>query len=220
MQRVIQIVIALSFVSYTLAAFADVRITEGGNSGRLEFQDSDGNWGTVCRDGFDDDAGDVACDQLGYLGASDVSTYGSAPVIVQRPNLCQVTCAGYESALIYCSYISYGTCTCSEIVSITCTNGLTAGQVAGIVIGVLVFIGLVTTCVILCICCIVPTCPCYYRSYRHTRTVVLTQRAPEVVTTTATSTKTTNYQPPPVHNPDSGYQPYPAAAPPTTTVNY
>ena len=52
-----------------------MRIYEGGDSGRLDFQLSDGRWGTVCKNGFDDDAGDVACDQLGYLRADDVYTY-------------------------------------------------------------------------------------------------------------------------------------------------
>ena len=52
-----------------------MRIYEGGDSGRLDFQLGDGRWGTVCKNGFDDDAGDVACDQLGYLRADDVYTY-------------------------------------------------------------------------------------------------------------------------------------------------
>ena len=34
-----------------------------------------GDWGTICKDGFDDDAGDVACKQLGYVQFSDVYTY-------------------------------------------------------------------------------------------------------------------------------------------------
>ena len=54
---------------------ADVRIYEGGDSGRLDFQLDDGRWGTVCKSGFDDNAGDVACDQLGYLRVDDVYTY-------------------------------------------------------------------------------------------------------------------------------------------------
>jgi len=49
-----------------------VRISGGGDSGRLEFKLSNGTWGTVCSQGFDDDAGDVACKQLGYLRSSDI----------------------------------------------------------------------------------------------------------------------------------------------------
>jgi len=49
-----------------------VRIYGGGDSGRLEFQLVNGTWGTVCSQGFDDDAGDVACKQLGYRRSTDV----------------------------------------------------------------------------------------------------------------------------------------------------
>ena len=62
-------------ISFSIA-LGDIHITEGGSHGRLEFQDDDGSWGTVCKDGFNDDAGDVACDQLGYIRATDVYTYG------------------------------------------------------------------------------------------------------------------------------------------------
>jgi len=36
----------------------------------LEFQLSDGTWGTVCSAGFDTDAAKVACKQLGYSGGT------------------------------------------------------------------------------------------------------------------------------------------------------
>ena len=47
----------------------------GADSGRLEFNNGYNDWGAVCTTGFDDDAGDVACRQLGYVRASDVYTY-------------------------------------------------------------------------------------------------------------------------------------------------
>ena len=93
-------------------------------------------------------------------------------------------------------------------------DSLTAGQIVGIVIGVVVFVGLIATIIILCICCLIPTCPCYYRNYPTTRTVAVAQRTPPTVTT-ATNTKTTNYQGPPAYDVDTGYQPYP---PPTATT--
>ena len=85
-------------------------------------------------------------------------------------------------------------------------NALTSGQITGVVIGVLIFIILVVTCVITCICCLTPTCPCHYNSITHRKTVS-SQLAPQQLTanTTITSAKTTNYQPPPVVDPDTGY---------------
>ena len=60
-------------IYYTVfIAYGDLRINGGGKDGRLEFQDRSGNWRTICTNGFDDDAGDVACDQLGYVQSSDV----------------------------------------------------------------------------------------------------------------------------------------------------
>ena len=41
-----------------------------GSNNILEFQLSDGTWGTVCIRGFDDDAADTACKQLGYQSES------------------------------------------------------------------------------------------------------------------------------------------------------
>ena len=53
--------------------YGDLRICndDGGcgvKSGRLEFQDEDGTWGTVCSYGFDDNSNavQVVCRQLGY----------------------------------------------------------------------------------------------------------------------------------------------------------
>lgn len=40
--------------------------------GRLEFQNHDGSWGTVCDNGFTKQAGDVACKQLGFVRAEKV----------------------------------------------------------------------------------------------------------------------------------------------------
>ena len=80
------------------------------------------------------------------------------------------------------------------------------------------FVGLIATCVILCICCLSPICPCYYQKYHTTCTVVTAQQTPQVVTATTTTTNTKNDQPPPLL--DTGYQPYPAAPPPAITINY
>jgi len=99
---------------------------------------------------------------------------------------------------------------------------LTAGQIAAIVVGVVVFIALIVTSVVLCICCLTPTCPIYYNKSRITRTVVVAQPAPQIVTATTATASTIQHQPaaPPTYNPDTGYQPYPAAPPTATTAKY
>ena len=55
---------------YTFIAYGDLNIT---NSSRLLF-DNGYEWGIVCTNGFDDNAGDVACRQLGYVRSTDVYT--------------------------------------------------------------------------------------------------------------------------------------------------
>jgi len=56
---------ALFYVGY-----GDLRINSGSNGGILEIQIGDGIWGTVCSSGFDQNAANVACKQLGYLGGN------------------------------------------------------------------------------------------------------------------------------------------------------
>lgn len=48
------------------SGYGAVRINGGGDSGRLEFEDYNGDWGTVCDRGFDREAPNVARKQLGY----------------------------------------------------------------------------------------------------------------------------------------------------------
>ena len=55
--------------------YGDLRIREGSDSGLLEFDIGYYEWHPICKDGFDDDAGDVACRQLGYAWLSDVYVY-------------------------------------------------------------------------------------------------------------------------------------------------
>ena len=69
-----------------LIAYGDLRIRGGTESGQLEFDSGYGDWGAVCKDGFDDDAGDVACRQLGYVRADDVYTYDYAYTYGPRYN--------------------------------------------------------------------------------------------------------------------------------------
>lgn len=57
------------------SGYGAIRINGGGDSGQLEFRDYDGDWGTVCDRGFDREAADVACKQLGYRRSSKVYTH-------------------------------------------------------------------------------------------------------------------------------------------------
>ena len=74
--------------------YGDLRINGDGDSGRLEFKRSDGSWGTVCDDGFDNDAGDVACRQLGYKRLGSVNKYDYSNKWVSELVLC-VLCSLY-----------------------------------------------------------------------------------------------------------------------------
>ena len=59
--------------------YGEVRLVDGDNnhvnvsSGRLEVF-LDGEWGTVCNNGFDYYGANVACHQLGFLGAATSNT--------------------------------------------------------------------------------------------------------------------------------------------------
>ena len=69
-------------VGISSIAFGDIRINGDGRSGRLEFRDIVG-WSTVCAGGFDDNAGEVACRQLGYVRSSDVQSYGDRYIVLR-----------------------------------------------------------------------------------------------------------------------------------------
>ena len=56
------------------AKYGAIRIVGNSRSGELQFYNGS-NWGSVCKDGFYDDAGDVACRELGYLRFSGVYFY-------------------------------------------------------------------------------------------------------------------------------------------------
>ena len=53
--------------------YGDLKIYKGGKSGGLLFEDED--WIPICENGFDDNAGVVACRQLGYESYSGLLSY-------------------------------------------------------------------------------------------------------------------------------------------------
>ena len=93
---------------------------------------------------------------------------------------------------------------------ISLADSLTAGEIVGIVLGMIFFIVFISSMVALCLCCFIPTCPCYYRrrSYYSVRTVLVEQ--PQVVATTATVTAPPQYTAaPPQYGKPAGYSTMP-----------
>ena len=60
--------------------YGDIRIGEG-DYGELMFEDRDDNWKAVCNNGFDDNAGDVACKQLGFKRSTGVYVYSEYVIL-------------------------------------------------------------------------------------------------------------------------------------------
>jgi len=72
------------------------------SEGRVEVN-YNGDWGTVCDDGWDDTNAGVVCRQLGFgsSGTANVSAsfgQGSGPILLHS-----VTCSGSESTLVSCN---------------------------------------------------------------------------------------------------------------------
>ena len=93
----------------------------GKNHGRVEVY-YNGEWGTVCDDGWDNADATVVCRQMGFH--SSVGAYGSAyygqgtgPIWLSR-----LSCIGNESSLSDCSQFGVKTknCTHSDDASVYC----------------------------------------------------------------------------------------------------
>ena len=93
------------------------------NYGRVEVF-YNGEWGTVCDDGWNTADATVVCRQLGFY--SSVTAYGSAhygqgtgPILLTR-----LSCFGNESSLFECGQSSVGTKTCghSNDASVYCSG--------------------------------------------------------------------------------------------------
>ena len=81
--------------------------------GRVEIYHN-GEWGTVCDDGWDTADATVVCRQLGFY--SSVRAYGSArygpgigPILLSR-----LLCFGNEASLFECDQLSVGTKNCTH----------------------------------------------------------------------------------------------------------
>ena len=107
------------FIVYAVS----IRLAGGNlqNYGRVEIY-YNGEWGTVCDDGWDTADATVVCRQLGFY--SSVRAYGSArygqgtgPILLSR-----LSCIGNEPNLTDCNQSSVGTknCTHSDDASVVC----------------------------------------------------------------------------------------------------
>ena len=104
-----------------------VRLVGGSTfyEGRVEVN-YDGEWGTVCDDGWSYSDAYVVCRQLGfgsYSGTAYSSAYfgqGSGPILLDN-----VTCTGSESTLNNCGHLGVGvirSCTHSEDAGVRCSS--------------------------------------------------------------------------------------------------
>ena len=91
------------------------------NEGRVEVYHN-GEWGTVCDDGWGITDANVVCRQLGYTGATSSPAraffgQGSGPIHYDN-----VACTGSETRLAYCFHLGIGIHNCghSEDAGVVC----------------------------------------------------------------------------------------------------
>ena len=110
-----------------------VRLVGGSsyNEGRVEMN-YNGEWGTVCDNGWDDTDAGVVCRQLGF--GSSGTAIGSAGVGQGSGSiwLDSVTCTGNESTLASCGHVGVGVtkgCRHHEDAGVRCTGKFSKTQV-------------------------------------------------------------------------------------------
>ncbi|KAJ8047464.1 Deleted in malignant brain tumors 1 protein [Holothuria leucospilota] len=106
----------------------DIRLRNGpsSNQGRVEVF-HDGQWGTVCYDGWNDTAAEVVCRQLEFVGSAfafSVPRPGEGSGIIW---LDDVECTGMEQTLDRCEYSGWGVeyCDHSEVAGVSCDAAVT-----------------------------------------------------------------------------------------------
>ena len=105
----------------------NVRLVGGSsyNEGRVEVN-YNGEWGTVCDDGWDDTDAGVVCRQLGFGSSGSAIRsagfgQGSGPIWLDS-----VTCSGHEPSLASCIHLGVNvtrSCTHTEDAGVRCFGG-------------------------------------------------------------------------------------------------
>ncbi|XP_030834068.1 deleted in malignant brain tumors 1 protein-like, partial [Strongylocentrotus purpuratus] len=119
---------AINAPGYATYGPAPVRLVNGSssNEGQVEvfYQ---GEWGTVCDDGWDLNNADVVCRMLGYPSASNAWSgahfgQGSGPIMLDNVN-----CQGYESSIAECNHAGWFSHNCghNEDAGVTCNSDST-----------------------------------------------------------------------------------------------
>ena len=85
-----------------------------------------GLWGSVCSSGWNIDAGDVVCHELGYIGANSVT---SIPIPIDGTKVSwidDVICVGNETELTACAFVNKidGICDEGMVAGVACNSKL------------------------------------------------------------------------------------------------
>ena len=108
----------------------------GNGTGRVEVFHN-GQWGTICDDGWDIRDARVVCRQLGYVDAARALQGGSVPNVYRRIWLDDVACTGSEISLASCSHGGWGIHNChhSRDAGVECSEGKQKSLLTEIVMG-------------------------------------------------------------------------------------
>ena len=107
--------ILVSTLVKVFSCFPVIRLagSEKPDEGRVEIY-HDGQWGTICDNGWDFDDADVACFELGFTGADKALMGDQVPNGVGRIWLENVDCYGTENNIKMCDNSGWGTSTCNH----------------------------------------------------------------------------------------------------------